>query len=290
MKLILGCGYVGTRLARQYQAAGESVTGVVRSEQGQARLRAAGIEAARLPLGEPDVLDSLDWAGAEVFHLAPPPGEGREDGVTRALVEHFARVGDPRRLVYVSTTGVYGDCDGAWVDESQPLRPVADRAWRRLDAECVLREWRARSGGELVILRVAGIYGPDRLPLARLRSGQPLVRAEEAPYSNRIHVDDLVATCRAAMARGGDGEVYNVSDGRPSTMTEYFRAVAAAAGLARAPELPLAEAMGQLSAGMRSYMAESRRLSNRKLCESLGVELRYPDLEAGLRAALAEAS
>ncbi|MGE5152652.1 MAG: SDR family oxidoreductase [Bdellovibrio bacteriovorus] len=279
--LIVGCGYVGTRLAHQYLGSGAPVEGVVRSEEGLADLTAAGIPARRLDLGVDD-LTVLPLAGARIFHLAPPPGRGPLDLHTRRLVEAFATAGAPGRVVYVSTTGVYGDCGGAWVDESWPVAPAVDRARRRWDAEQVLGRWSQETGGELVILRVAGIYGPDRLPLERIRQGLPLVRAEESPFSNRIHVDDLVAALQAAMERAPSGSVYNVADGHPSTMTDYFIAVADAAGLPRPPLIPLAEASGQLSEGMLSYLAESRRLSNRKLVEELGLRLRYPTLAEGL--------
>lgn len=280
--LIIGCGYVGERLARQYLAGAEPVQGLVCSAAGLERLAAWGIAGIRRDLAGDDLGD-IPSDGARVFHLAPPPGRGVEDIHTRRLVAAFPRAGQPRRVVYVSTTGVYGDCQGAWVDESWPAAPAVDRARRRWDAEQVLRRWSQESGGELVILRVAGIYGPDRLPLERIRQGLPLVRAEESPFSNRIHVDDLVAALQAAMERAPSGSVYNVADGHPSTMTEYFLAVADAAGLPRPPLIPLAEASRQLSEGMLSYLAESRRLSNRKLVEELGLRLRYPTLAEGLR-------
>jgi len=285
--IIVGCGYVGTRLARQYLDLGLAVTGLVQSPAGVERLGAVGIPARRAPLA-PDsptaaaLLGALD--GARVFHLAPPPAAGSEDQHTRCLVDSFARTGHPRRVVYISTTGVYGDCQGAWVDESWPARPGVDRARRRWDAEQTLRRWSAASGGELVILRVAGIYGPDRLPLERIRQGQPLVRPQESPFSNRIHVDDLVAACVAAMERGRPGAVYNACDDAPSTMTDYFLAIADAAGLPRPPLISMTAAAGQVSAGMLSYLAESRRLCNRKLRDELGLELRYPSLADGLRA------
>lgn len=280
--LIIGCGYVGERLAGQYQAQGWAVQGVVRSEPGLARLAARGIPGIRRDLGSDD-LDDLPLGGAQVFHLAPPPSRGVEDTHTRRLVAAFARAGQPRRLVYVSTTGVYGDCGGAWVDETWPIRPSADRSHRRWDAEQSLRRWSLETGGELVVLRVAGIYGPERLPLERIRQGLPMVRTEESPYTNRIHVADLVSALMAAMDRGQDGAVYNACDGHPSTMTDYFLAVAAAAGLRPPPLIPLADASGQLSEGMLSYLAESRRLSNRKLLGELGLSLRYPTLADGLR-------
>jgi nucleoside-diphosphate-sugar epimerase len=151
-----------------------------------------------------------------------------------------------------------------------------------MDGESRLREWRERSGGELVILRVAGIYGPGKLPLERLRQGLPLIRESEAPFSNRIHVADLVRVCVAAMERGGDGEIYNVSDGHPTTMTDYFNRLADTVGLPRPPLISLAEGEQQLSAGMMSYMRESRRLDNRKMLRELGVKLQYPTLAQGL--------
>ncbi|AFL75710.1 SDR family oxidoreductase [Thiocystis violascens] len=282
--IIVGCGYVGTRLARQSLDRGASAIGLTRSEAGLARLVAAGVPARRYDLFKDDLSElGLAMAGAELFHLAPPPEQGVEDPRTRRLIASFEQAGQPRRIVYISTTGVYGDCQGGWVDETRPAQPTADRSRRRWDAEQALRAWSQASGGELVILRVAGIYGPDRLPLERIRQGAPLVRVEEAPYTNRIHVEDLVSVCLAAMEKGADGAVYNACDGAPSTMTDYFLAVADAAGLPRPPCLSLAEASERLSAGMLSYLAESRRLSNRKLREELGVAFRYPTLADGLR-------
>lgn len=283
--LILGCGYLGRRIARHYLDRGVAVLGVVASEASRRALLDEGIPAVAVDLATDD-LSQLPLVGRAVFHLAPPPGQGVEDLVTRRLVGACARQGHPRRLVYISTTGVYGDCGGAWVDETWPVRPGADRARRRWDAEQALREWRRASGASLVILRVAGIYGPGRLPLERIRQGLPLVCESQAPFSNRIHVDDLVHACLAAMERGGDGEVYNACDDQPSTMTDYFFRIADAAGLPRPPEIPISEMEGRLSAGMLSYMRESRRLSNRKLRDGLGVDLSFPTLTEGLADAL----
>ncbi len=279
--IILGCGSIGQALATRYRQRGESVLGVVRSAETAAAVAAAGAQALQLDLERND-LAALAPAGKSVFHLAPPPSAGDEDPLTAHLIDAFARHGHPRRLVYIGTTGVYGDCDGAWVDEDWPPRPRAPRSRRRWDAEQRLRQWSRASGAELVILRVAGIYACDRLPLARIRSAQPVVKADEAPWSNRIHAEDFVEICIAAMERAPTGAVYNVCDGHPSTMTDYFCQVADAAGLPRPPQIPLAAAEDRLSAGMLSYLKESRRLSNRRLLEELGVRLRYPDLAQGL--------
>jgi len=280
--LILGCGHIGRRVARHYLDRGVPVLGVVRSSESAVSLETDGIPAIALDLGYARAAE-LPAAGERVFHFAPPPGLGVEDPHTRRFVSELSHQSSPTRVVYISTTGVYGDCDGAWVDETNPPCPTVDRARRRWDAEQTLRGWRIVSGGELLILRVAGIYGPGRLPLERIRRGLPLVREEEAPFSNRIHVDDLVRVCIAAMEIGPDGAVYNVCDGEPSTMTDYFFRIADRAELPRPPVVSLDEAEGQISPGMMSYMRESRRLTNRRMLEELGIELRFPNLEAGLR-------
>lgn len=286
--LIVGCGGLGRRVAAYYSARGVLVTGLVRTPESAQRLAAEGIAVLCADLDRPP-LPPLPSAGAAVCHFAPPPGQGVEDPRMGAVLAALQRDGAPRRLVYVSTTGVYGDCAGAWVDETRPTHPTAERARRRLDAERQLQSWGRASGVEWVILRVAGIYGPGRLPLERLRQGLPLVCAEEAPFTNRIHEADLVQVCAAALERPVAGEIFNVSDGHPGTMAEYFDAVADLAGLPRPPKIPLAQAAAQLSPGMLSYQQESRRLDNRKLRERLGVVLRFPTLEQGLPGCLAGA-
>lgn len=280
--LIAGCGNLGQRVASVLLQQGTPVIGMVRSRASREGLEKAGIPALIWDLDDPAGLPSLPLAEADLFYFVPPPRHGERDPRVASLISSFETQGQPRRVVYLSTTGVYGDCEGAWVDERRPVAPRVPRALRRWDAEQRLRRWRERRGGELVILRVAGIYGPGKLPLERLRKGEPMVQASEAPYSNRIHIDDLLQVCLAAMARGRDGVVYNVSDGHPSTMIDYFDRIADLAGLPRPPQIPLAEAEGRLSAGMLSYMRESRRLDNRLMLDELGVVLQYPDLEHGL--------
>jgi nucleoside-diphosphate-sugar epimerase len=280
--LIVGCGYVGRRVAALHLARGEPVVGIVRSADSAEALADAGIEAVRANL-DAEPLD-LPTRGAGVYYFAPPPDTGTTDPRLARFLASLAASDQPRRIVYIGTTGVYGDCGGAWVDESRPPNPSVDRARRRWDAECRLRDWAKATGGGLVILRVAGIYGPGRLPLERLRRGLPMVPEDEAPWTNRIHVDDLANVCVAAMDCAPDGAVYNVSDGSPGNMSDYFNRVADLAGLPRPPVVRLAEAGGRLSEGLLSYLRESRRLDNRKMLAELGVTLRYPTLADGLPA------
>jgi nucleoside-diphosphate-sugar epimerase len=286
--LIIGCGYMGQRVIARLSDPGQ-VTGLVRSSATAAQITALGAHAVRADLDQPP-LPPLPSRAAQVLYLAPPPAHGAADPRMAAFLQATARDGEPARIVYVSTTGVYGDCDGAWVDETWPARPAVDRARRRWDAEQQLRAWRERSGGELVILRVAGIYGPGKLPLARLQKGLPMIPEASAPWTNRIHADDLVTVLLAAQQRGRDGEIYNVCDGQPGNMADYFNQVADLAGLPRPPVIDLQQAEQQLSAGLLSYLAESRRLSNRKLLQELGITLRYPGLDSGLPACFDEFS
>ena len=284
--LIVGCGYVGRRVAALHRARGEAVVGVVRSAASAQALEGEDISAVRADLDAAPPAD-LPTRGAGVYYFAPPPESGTTDTRLAAFVASLPRSGQPRRIVYIGTTGIYGDCHGEWVDETRPANPSVDRARRRWDAECRLRGWAADSGGELIVLRVAGIYGPGRLPLDRLRRGLPMVAEDEAPWTNRIHADDLATVCVAAMDRAPAGAVYNVSDGHPGNMADYFNRVADLAGLPRPPVVRLADAGGTLSEGLLSYLRESRRLDNRRMLRELGVTLRYPRLEEGLPASVA---
>ncbi len=280
---IVGCGYIGRRLARRGEAADRPVTGVVRSAASAAVLARQPIRVLQCDL-EKAQLPADSTAREAVFCLAPPPAGGVRDTRMQRFLGGLSASGQPRRIVYLSTTGVYGDCHGEWVDETRPANPQVDRARRRWDAEQQLRAWRERTGGELVILRVAGIYGPGKLPLARLRKQVPMVAEADASWTNRIHADDLVEVCLRAMERGADGAVYNASDGHPGNMSDYFNRVADLAGLPRPPLISLQQARAELSSGLLSYLGESRRLDNRRMREELGVRLRYPTLDEGLPA------
>lgn len=283
--LIVGCGDVGRRLGRQLIDRGVPCIGVARSEAAARLAKEWGLASQTADLDDPASLGPLNTAGATVFYLAPPPASGHTDPRVRHFIDHCQdRL--PSKVVYISTSGVYGDCGGAWVAEDRPPRPVSDRARRRLDAETRWLHWASDSGVEVVILRCGGIYGPGRLPIDRLREGVVVVCPDEAPYSNRIHSEDLASACIAAAQRAQGGEVFNIADGSPSTMTEYFYAVADAVGLPRPRCVSMRDAEAELSPGMWSFIRESRRLDVSKMFERLQLTLRYPTLAEGLRASL----
>lgn len=278
---IAGCGYIGRRVATLIRADGGDVTGLVRSADSAAQLERQGIRALRADLDAlPAEIPGARFDG--IFYFAPPPRDGATDTRMTAFL-HRLDARPPRRIVYISTSAVYGDCNGDWITESQPLNPDTGRGRRRVDAERQLQAWCQAHQVELTILRVPGIYGPGKLPLARLEKGLPVLREADAPYTNRIHGDDLAAICVAAMQHEHTNTVFNVSDGNPSNMTDYFFRVADAAGLPRPPAVDRMEAERVLSPGMLSFLRDSRRMKNDRLLGELGVELRYPDLDAGLR-------
>ena len=277
---IAGCGYIGKLLALQLLNKNIAVTGFVSSEHSLSECKNRNIACEIIDLDQP--LDNLNFAGQRVIYLAPPPRTGKTDTrITNYL--HAIENQPPEKFVLISTTGVYGDCNGAWVDESTPLRPNAERAFRRADAEQQVQQFCQRLGIALVILRVPGIYGPGRIPLARIKSGQPIVNKQDSPFTNRIHADDLVTICKQALLDTDITGIYNVSDGHPGTMYDYFVGIAETMNLPAPPAISLADAQHQLSEGMLSYMAESRRIDNHKLLKDFALVLQYPDLQAGLK-------
>ena len=233
-------------------------------------------------LDRPATLAGLaGWADA-VLHCAPPPGEGESDPRTANLLAALDAAILPRRLVYLSTSGVYGDCAGALVDESRPVRPQTGRARRRVDAERRLVEWSAGHGIALTILRVPGIYAADRLPIERLRKGTPVLRDEDDVYTNHIHADDLAGIACRALEEDAPVGTYNVSDDTRMKMGEWLDFVADRAGLPRPPRVSRADAERLVPPALLSFMGESRCLDNRRMKERLGVRLRYPTVHAGV--------
>jgi nucleoside-diphosphate-sugar epimerase len=282
--LIVGCGDIGSR-----------VLGLLR---GQWRLLALTSSAKRLPalremgavplLGNLDQPHSLMRLGAladAVLHLAPPAAQGRTDERTRALLRALARGGRTRRIVYASTTGVYGDARGAYIDETYTPRPATERALRRQDAERQLRAYGRAAGVAVSILRVPGIYAIDRPgghPRERLIQGTPVLSAHDDVYTNHIQADDLARACVAALHRALPQRALNVCDDTELKMGEYFDLAADLCGLPRPPRVTREDASRLMSPMALSFMSESRRISNARMKRELGLRLRYPTVVDGL--------
>ena len=276
--LIVGCGAIGRRVASLALAQAMSVSTFNRNGEG---VPGAGHRTGNLD--EPESLRGLPTRGAGVIYLAPPPGGGNEDTRMRNFLSSIAPGDEPEKVVYISTSAVYGDCGNAVVTEETPASPQTSRGRRRLHAEQLLSSWARERGAAAVILRVTAIYAADRLPVTQLTTGQPVLREEEALPSNRIHADDLSRICLAALERGRDGAVFNVSDGSSSSMTSYFNAAADRLGLPRPRQVTMEEARRVMSPLMISYFSEGRVVDNRKMLDELGITLLYPNLEAGLK-------
>jgi nucleoside-diphosphate-sugar epimerase len=280
--LIVGSGDIARRaaswLTRHFQ-----VFALLRRMDERAFWRGLGVFPVSGDLDEPQSLARLAGLAQYVLHLAPPPREGVRDTRTRHLLSALSRGRSlPRRLVYVSTTGVYGDCCGAKIDETCPRRPLSARACRRMDAEEHLRRWGAKNRVAVMLLRAPGIYAAERLPLERLRAGLPALEASADVYSGHIHADDLASACCRALILGRAGRSYNVVDDSALRMGEYFDLVADHFRLPRPPRLPRAEAALHLSAAQIAFMDESRRVGNARLKQELALRLRYPTVKDGL--------
>jgi nucleoside-diphosphate-sugar epimerase len=283
--LILGCGDVGMRLLPLLRARFR-VFAVTSGPERRAELRAAGAVPIVADLDHPASLKRLAGLARYVVHLAPPQSEGQLDLRTRRLC---ALLPSGARMVYVSTSGVYGDCGGALIDETRPVAPHNGRARRRVDAERVLRAWAVRSASRVALLRVPGIYADTRLPLKRLAQGTPALRAQDDVYTNHIHADDLANIVALALFRGLPGRIYHAVDDTHMLMADYFDTVADAFEMARPPRLARAELAAQVSPMLLSFMSESRRMSNARIKGELGVRLRFPALAPAL-AAMARAA
>ena len=260
---------------------------LARTEAQAGRIALLGATPLRCDLDLPATLGVLTGVADLVLHLAPPGESGERDQRSANLIAALAPR-PPERLVYISTSGVYGDCGGARVDEDRPVAPQTVRAARRVDAERALLAWGGHGGVAVSVLRVPGIYAAERLPLAQLKGGAPVLRAEDDVYTNHIHADDLAAICPIALARGVAGRVYNANDDGEIKMGDYFDLVADRASLPRPPRISRAAAeAGAISEGLLSFMRESRRLVNTRIKTELGVTLRYPSVREGVPPVLA---
>lgn len=252
-----------------------------------ADLRARGIRPLAGNLDNPDSLRRLAGVATRVLHLAPPPGDGWADLRTRALVAALRRRSAPAVLVYGSTSGVYGDCAGAWVNEARTPRADTPRARRRMDAERAVRFLGRSSGVRSSILRIPGIYANDRpggTPRTRLAKGTAVLQAQDDVYTNHIHANDLARACIAAMWRGRPQRIYNANDDTHLKMGDYFDLAADLYGLPRPPRIARTAAHNELPLMLLSFMAESRRMDNTRLKRELRLVLRHPTVASGLRA------
>lgn len=283
--LIIGCGDVGQRVVRVQRHV--RVVALTSSPERVAALRAQGVTPVVGNLDVPASLQRLAGWATRVLHLAPPPLQGRTDPRTLVLTQMLMCRSAPLSVVYGSTSGVYGDCAGAWVNESRLVNPITPRAQRRVDAEARVRHvGRLRSSAVRVsVLRIPGIYAPDReggTPRERLLRGTPVLAREDDVFTNHIHADDLARACQLALWRGQAQRVYNVNDDSQMLMGDYFDMAAGLYGLAKPPRISRAQAQTELPAMQLSFMSESRRMVNTRMKRELRLQLRYPHVDDGL--------
>ena len=288
--LIVGCGDVARRtllrLLGHYR-----VFALLRDPAQCVFWRAMGARPIVADLDHPVSLRRIAGLADIVLHFAPPPEYGAGDARMRRFLAALSLAKSlPQRLIYVSTSGVYGDCAGARIDETRPARPITPRARRRVDAERQLRRFGRQNKVRVSILRAPGIYAQDRLPLERLQKGVCALRAEDDVYTNHIHADDLAMLVCAALRYGQANRCYNATDDSEMKMAEYFDLVADRFSLPRVPRISRGEAQTQMSSLQLSFMSESRRLDNRRIKNELRAQLRYPRIEDGVDAAWRERS
>ena len=286
--LIIGCGDVGQRAA-QHLVGRTRVVALTSSPAKQANFRAQGITPLLGNLDLPETLQRLAGWATRVLHLAPPPsdrvGEWSTDPRTLNLTRALKKRTLPLSVVYGSTSGVYGDCQGQWVSETRPVKPHTPRAVRRVDAENIVR-YLGRSGVRASILRIPGIYAPDRpngTPRERLLKGTPVLMKKDDVYTNHVHADDLARACVAAIWRGKPQRVVHVNDNTQLKMGDYFDMAADIMGLNRPPRVPRSQAQETLPLMLLSFMSESRRLRNDRLTSELRIRLKFPTIKEGLQ-------
>ena len=285
--LIVGCGDVGLRVARALPAR-VRVLALTSSPRRRQALRDQHITPLTGNLDDPASLRRLAGIATRIVHLAPPPGEGSaRDPRTQALLRVLRRRAPPLSLAYGSTSGVYGDHAGAVVDETSALKAQTARAQRRVDAEQRIRHFGRVAGVRSGVLRIPGIYAPDReggTPRARLERGTPVLRAEDDVFTNHIHADDLARACIAMLWRGRPGRVVNVNDNSRLKMGDYFDLAAALYALPKPPRISRERAQVELAPMLLSFMSESRQMDNTRMVRELRLRLRYPTVAEGLRA------
>lgn len=286
--LIVGCGDVGLRAAGLLKK-GSRVYALTSSESRVAALQQQAITVLQGNLDEPASLRRLSGVATHVVHMAPPPLQGQTDPRSKALVQALILRSSPQCVVYGSTSGVYGDCGGAWIDETQPLNPQTDRAARRVDAEAWLNAWGSRGFPRIHVLRIPGIYALDReggTPRERLQRNTPVLQAADDVYTNHIHADDLARATVLSLWRGKTLRPLHVSDDSNMLMGDYMDMAADLWQLPRPPRISRAQGQTALPAMSLSFMNESRRLQNSRLATELRMKLRYPTVREGLQGKL----
>ena len=284
--LIVGSGDVARRIL-PHLTGRYRVFALLRNAARAADWRRAGAQPLFADLDDARSLGRIAGLADVVLHLAPPPNQGSCDTRTKHLLAALSMGKSlPRCLIYVSTTGVYGDCGGAAIDETRQLKAESPRAGRRVDAEASLRAWGARNAVRICILRAPGIYAADRLPLERLDKGLPALVAADDVFTNHIHADDLAAARVAAMRQGQANRTYNVVDDSDLKMADYFDQVADAFALPHPPRLTREAASTVLSPMQMSFMRESRRIGNRRIKQELKLRLAFPTVTEGIANAL----
>jgi len=286
--LIVGCGDVARRtlprLLGHYR-----VYALLRDLDQFALWRECGVRPIHADLDCASSLQRISGLADIVLHFAPPTERGTVDVRMRRLLAALMRGKRlPQRLIYISTSGVYGDCGGALIDETRRPRPTSERAMRRVDAERQLRRFGRRNGVCVCILRAPGIYAAERLPLERLKRGVLALRPEDDVFTNHIHADDLAMLSCAALRYGLANRSYNATDDSSMMMGEYFDLVADRFGLSRPARVSRSEAQQRLSALQLSFMGESRRIENRRIKKELRAKLRHPLVADGVNAAWQE--
>lgn len=302
---IAGCGDVGTRIAHKLKNAKtneNSILALVRSDQSRQALEADGFRAQSIDFDQMVQISKKQKNSnyehiQDLYYLVPPQKTGRTDLRTNAFLQYLQLNGftkkqvlkpgqtsvPPRRIVLISTTGVYGDCDGEVVTEKTVINPTTERSQRRADMEQQWVHFAQNHEILLSILRVPGIYSFSRLPRARLATNTPIVNPDECGYTNRIHADDLAMICQIVMEQQTQSDIYNVSDGRPGKLSQYLIDVAEFLKLTPPPIIRLAEGHDKISTGMMSYLTESRKIDNTKLLKQFNMKLKYIDYREGIK-------
>ena len=280
--LIVGCGDIAMRIAPLLRTH-YKLFGLIRNASRKEQLHALGVTPILADLDHRAQLRKIAGLADVVLHLAPPPNSSADDTRTQNLLAALSQGRLPQRLIYISTTGVYGDCGGEIVRETRALNPQSARARRRVDAEQRICTWAARNAVKASILRVPGIYAKERLPIERLRSATPAIIAEEDSCTNHIFADDLARMVIAAVRYAKPNRVYHASDDSELKMGDYFDEVADAFNLPRPPRLPRDEVKQSVSPVLWSFMNESRRLSNKRIKQELKIKLQYPQVSDALK-------